>query len=98
MRNILFEFYYGNIRPVEDLFLDNNEEYQKAANQASSIEEAFLSTLDDNSRNLYCQLEIALAKQDSIEVAHIYVDGFRTGANIMLACVSREKTLSWQLL
>ena len=88
MRNILMELYYGNIRTDEDLLLCG-QEYRKAAERACSAESALLSTLDDAGHELYMQLEIASAAQDSIEFARIYADGFRTGVNIMLACLSR---------
>ena len=89
MRCILRELYYGNIQPDEGM-LQEDENYQKAVSQACSIESAFLSTLDDAGRELYYQLELANARQDSIESAYIYADGFRTGAKIMLACLSQE--------
>ncbi|MCL2673980.1 MAG: hypothetical protein FWE92_01460 [Defluviitaleaceae bacterium] len=87
MQNILKELYYCNLHQDEDMLL-NDEEYQQAVNQSRAIETAFLSTLDDAGLELYYRLEIANAKQDSIESAYIYINGFRTGAKIMLACLS----------
>jgi len=89
MHKILKELYYGNIHPCDGI-LPKEEEYRKAIKQALSIEAALLSTLDATGHELYNQLEFANAACDSIESAYIYADGFRTGANIMLACVVQE--------
>jgi len=90
MRNILHELYYGNLRPGEGV-LQEEPEYREAANQAYSILSAFLENLDDDSRKLYNQVEIAISARDSIEYAYVYIDGFRTGARIMLACMSQKE-------
>jgi len=89
MRNILFELYYGNIRSDDGMLL-KDEAYQQAASQARIVESAFLATLDDSSLKLYYQLEIANSKQDSIESAYIYANGFRTGVNLLLACIYQK--------
>lgn len=52
MKNILFNFYCGNINPSEDTYPEG-EEYQKAANQVYSIETALLSQLDERGQELY---------------------------------------------
>ena len=89
MRNILEELYYGNIRPGEATF-SKGEEYRKAANQIVSIEAALMSSLDEVGQELYRQLTFAQIACGSIENAQIYADGFRTGAKIILACISQE--------
>jgi len=86
MKKILFELYHGNIRPAEGTSL-KEEEYQKAINQVCLIETALMSLLDETGQELYNQLNLALIARDNIEYAYIYADGFRTGANIMLACL-----------
>jgi len=91
MQDILKELYYGNLRPGKDV-LQKEPEYREAANRAYSILSAFLENLDDDSRKLYNQVEVALAARDCIEYAYVYTDGFRTGAKIMLACLSQEDT------
>ena len=89
MQKILFDLYYGDINPCEGI-LPNEEEYRKAADQAAAIEAALLSSLDEVSQELYRQLTFAIITRDSIEDAYTYADGFRTGANIMLACIAQE--------
>ena len=95
MRKILFELYYGNIRPSEGTF-PKDEEYRTASNQVVSIEAALLSNLDEVSQELYRQLTFAQIACDSIENAYAYADGFRTGVSIMLDCVSHEDRLGQQ--
>ena len=91
MQKILHELYYGNI-PLCEGTLPNEDEYRKAANQIISIEAALLSNLDEISQELYRQLTFAKITCDSIDNAYTYADGFRTGAQIMLACISQEDT------
>ena len=91
MQSVLKELYYGNLRPGEGVCKEEAQ-YREAANRAYSLLSAFLENLDDDSRKLYNQVEIALAARDSIEYAYIYTDGFRTGARIMLECIARKDT------
>jgi len=89
VQDILKELYCGNLRPGEDV-LQKEPEYRETANRAYSILSVFLANLDDDSRRLYNQPEVALAARDSIEYAYVYTDGFRTGARIMLACLLQK--------
>ena len=91
MQNILHELYYGNVRLCEGK-VPKEEEYRKAADKVVAIESALMSKFDDTEQELYRQLTFALITLGSIENAYIYADGFRTGARIMLECMSQKDT------
>jgi len=91
MQNILHELYHGNISPWERE-VPKEEEYRKTADQLVAIESILISKFDDADKELYRQLTSALIALASFDYASIYADGFRTGANIMLACLSQEDT------
>ena len=93
MKNILFELYYGNLDPCEDTY-PKEKEYRKAAKQVTSLEADLLLKLDDTGQELYQQLTYALIARRSIEDAYTFANGFRIGANIMLACMLQNDTSS----
>ncbi len=82
-KNILKEFYYGNITPVERQII-NGSEIKRVAKELDVAEKQLLAILQPEAVPLidrYGKLQTELA---SLTEAEAYVDGFKTGAHFVM--------------
>ncbi len=82
-KNILKEFYYGNITPVERQIV-NGSEIKRVAEELDTAEKQLQAILQPEAVPLmerYGKLQIELA---SLTEAEVYIGGFKTGARFVM--------------
>ena len=87
--SILNEFYLGNIYPSEKIIKDGGE-YDKLNKQCSDDTDVLEQTLDEKQKELFDKIQNADMRLNAIAVEESYIDGFCTGAKIMLEVLNRE--------
>jgi len=82
-KNILKEFYYGNITPIERQMV-NGSEIQLAAKELETAESQLRAILQPEAIPLMERYAKAQANLSYITEAENYMDGFKTGARFMM--------------
>lgn len=82
-KNILKEFYYGNIIPIERQMV-NGSEIQLAAKELETAESQLRAILQPEAIPLMERYGKAQANLSLITEAENYMDGFKTGARFMM--------------
>lgn len=89
MKKILSELYYGNLCPNERPFYAPPA-YDKAVKTLFECEDYLLAHLDENLKEYMKRYLQAESQMQSITTEETYLDGFRTGARIMLEILTEE--------
>ena len=80
---ILNELYNGNIEPAQR-FVKKGSEYQSLQNEFAEMAEQLTATLNKEQKQLFLKVEDVLLNLNSISEEEIYIDGFCTGAKMLL--------------
>ena len=80
---ILNELYNGNIEPAQR-FVKKGSEYQSLQNELAEMAEQLTATLNKEQKQLLLKVEDVLLNLNSISEEEIYIDGFCTGAKMLL--------------
>ena len=86
MRNVLKDFYYGNITPGEKEMRPGSE-LQRAVNTAARCESQLTEGLDEVGLALLTNLVKAQHEIDSITAVENFILGFRLGIRMMAECM-----------
>lgn len=81
--NILEEFYYGNIHPLEK-FSKRGTEYTKFVSIISDNEEKLSAYLTGEEQHLFSQLMNAQSEILDVEARERFIEGWKLGAKFML--------------
>ncbi|WP_195985993.1 DUF6809 family protein [Clostridium sp. D33t1_170424_F3] len=90
MKSVLQEFYYGNLCPNEKPF-HAPPAYDRAVKTLCECEDYLLAHLDETPKEYMRRYQQADSQMQSITTEETYLDGFRTGARIMLEILT-DKT------
>ncbi len=84
MRNkTIKEFYYGKLTPVDRQMIEGSEVSRVVA-ELAEIEELLLETAGEDTTPLLKRYEKAQSTLNSITAEVNYIDGFKTGARLMM--------------
>ena len=86
MRNILKDFYYGNITPSEGNVVTNSN-LRKAMVNVTRSESQLIEKLDGAGQVLLAELIKARQEIDSITELENFILGFRLGVRMMVECM-----------
>lgn len=89
MQNILSRFYCGNLRPADKEVLPQSP-YAKRARDLERCAEKLEQCIGAQEKALFRKYVTLDGRLDSIEVEEYYIDGFCTGAQIMLEILTRQ--------
>lgn len=89
MKSILSDLYYGNLCPNERPFYALPA-YDKAVKTLCECEDYLLAHLDETLKEYMKRYLQAESQMQSITIEETYLDGFRTGARIMLEILTEE--------
>lgn len=89
MKKILSDFYYGNLCPNERPFYAFPA-YDKAVKTFCECEDYLLKHLDETLKDYMKRYQQADSQMQTITTEETYLDGFRTGARIMLEILTEE--------
>lgn len=87
--NILEDFYEGNIHPAENGIMKNYE-YKKHCIEAMANIENLLSTLNDDEKHLFDEIENNVVHMNYISEREQFINGFCTGAKIVYEILTRK--------
>lgn len=87
--NILEDFYEGNIHPAENGIMKNYE-YKKHCIEAMTNIENLLSTLNDDEKHLFDEIENNVVHMNYISEREQFINGFCTGAKIVYEILTRK--------
>ncbi len=82
-KNILKDFYYGNITPVERQ-IANGSEIKRVAKELTAAEKQLRAILQPEAIPLMERYMEAQAELTSITEAEVYIGGFKTGARFVM--------------
>lgn len=88
-KNILLEFYYGNINPNEMQF-KRDSDYGKTAKKLCAAEDKLKEHLDDECKKLLEELIKEQVNLSSMTAEEKFIYGFKTGARFALAIMDDE--------
>ena len=90
MRDILAELFAGNVNPVDKTFLQNGE-YAKVASVLTNTAGKLEKALSEDRLAAFHEYADARSDAEFISNREFFIDGFRLGAQIMLAvCQDRH--------
>lgn len=81
--SILEQLYDGNICPMEKCIKKDGEYYEINQRLASDIDK-LMEQLNNGQKKLYEEIHESITKLSSISEKEIFIDGLRTGAQIVL--------------
>ena len=90
MRRILEELYHGNLTVSGQTFRRGTK-YARALDRVTKMEDALGQKLTPEDRPLLAEYAMASAGLTSVSLEEAYIEGFRTGARIMLAVLQEGK-------
>lgn len=86
--DIIEELYYGNITPDEKSYNDKDE-YKQVSKDFIIATDNLLAKLDKDQRELYNEVMNKQVALSSFIEKEKYIDGFKTGANLMLSVLKK---------
>ncbi|WP_050699259.1 DUF6809 family protein [Anaeromassilibacillus senegalensis] len=89
MKKILSDLYYGNLCPNERPFYATSA-YNKAVKTLFECEDHLLTHLEEPLKDYMKRYQQAESQMQTITIEETYLDGFRTGARIMLEILTEE--------
>lgn len=89
MRRILEDLYHGNLTASGRSF-QRGTKYARALARITEAEEALGQKLTTEDRPLLAEYAMASAGLTSVSIEEAYIEGFRTGARIMLAVLESD--------
>ena len=90
MRRILEDLYHGNLTASGRSF-QRGTKYAHALARVTETEDALGQKLTTEDRPLLAEYAMASAGLTSVSLEEAYIEGFRTGARIMLAVLQEDK-------
>ena len=90
MRRILEDLYHGNLTASGQTFRRGTK-YARALARITEAEEALGQKLTTEDRPLLAEYAMASAGLTSVSIEEAYIEGFRTGARIMLAVLEEDE-------
>ena len=90
MRRILEELYHGNLTVSGQTFRRGTK-YARALDRVTKMEDALGQKLTPEDRPLLAEYAMASAGLTSVSIEEAYIEGFRTGARIMLAVLEEDE-------
>ena len=89
MRRILEDLYHGNLTASGQTFRRGTK-YARALDRVTKMEDALGQKLTPEDRPLLAEYAMASAGLTSVSIEEAYIEGFRTGARIMLAVLESD--------
>ena len=86
MRNLLEDFYYGNLTPG-DRQMAPNSELRLAVGRAADCEEQLMERLGETEQKILNELVEAQFTMDGITARENFILGFRLGVRMMAECM-----------
>lgn len=83
------ELYNGNINP-SCKFIKSGSEYQKLNSQLAELIDELDQALNNSEKHLLEKISDTLCRMTYISQKECYIDGFRSGAQLMLEITSSE--------
>ena len=90
MKRILEDLYHGNLT-VKGQTFQRGTKYARALARLAETEGALGQKLTPEDRPLLAEYAMASAGLTSVSLEEAYIEGFRTGARIMLAVLQEDK-------
>ena len=90
MRQILEDLYHGNLTASGQTFRRGTK-YARALARVAEMEETLSQKLAPEDHPLLAKYAITSAGLTSVSLEEAYIEGFRTGARIMLAVLQEDK-------
>ena len=91
MRRILEDLYHGNLTANGRSF-QRGTKYARALARVAETEDALSQKLAPEDHLLLAEYAMASAGLTSVSLEEAYIEGFRTGARIMLAVLQEDKS------
>ena len=88
-RNILEEFWYGNLEPSE-YDTSPSTEYKELLHLISRNEEKLLATMTDDQKDLFSRYQNCVREFQAIAECLLFQNSFRLGARIMLEVMQKD--------
>ena len=88
-RNILEEFWYGNLEPAE-YDTSPNPEYKEPLQLISRNEEKLLATMTDTPKELFSRYTDCVKEFQSMSECLLFQKSFQLGAKIILAAIDKN--------
>ena len=89
MKRILEDLYHGNLT-VKGQTFQHGTKYARALARITEAEDALGQKLTTEDRPLLVEYAMASAGLTSVSIEEAYIEGFRTGARIMLAVLESD--------
>ena len=89
MKQVLEEFFYGNIRPNEQSFRRGTD-FDKAMKAFSSGEDQLTAQLEGRQKELLIQMVNAYSEIVGVTSIEHFLNGFRLGARFMLEMLADD--------
>ena len=89
MKRILEDLYHGNLT-VKGQTFQRGTKYARALARITEAEEALGQKLTTEDRPLLAEYAMASAGLTSVSIEEAYIEGFRTGARIMLSVLESD--------
>lgn len=89
MRELLREFYFGNIMPCEKQMVAGSELF-RATHKAAQFEHQLMDQLTENEKAILNGLVDAQHKIDSLTAMENFIYGFRLGVRLMAECMDES--------
>ena len=89
MKRILEDLYHGNLT-VKGQTVQRGTKYARALARITEAEEALGQKLTTEDRPLLAEYAMASAGLTSVSIEEAYIEGFRTGARIILAVLESD--------
>ena len=90
MRRILEDLYHGNLTISGQAFRRGTK-YARALARVTETEDNLGRKLAPEDHTLLAEYAMASARLTSVSLEEAYIEGFRTGARIMLAVLQEDK-------
>ena len=90
MRRILEDLYHGNLAASRQTFRRGTK-YARALARVAETEETLGQKLAPEDHPLLAEYAMASAGLTSVSLEEAYIEGFRTGARIMLAVLQEDE-------
>ena len=90
MRRILEDLYHGNLTASGQTF-QRGTKYARALDRVTKMEDALAQKLTPEDHSLLAEYAMASAGLTSVSLEEAYIEGFRTGARIMLAVLEEDE-------
>ena len=90
MKRILEDLYHGNLTASGQTFRRGTK-YAHALARVTETEDALGQKLTPEDRPLLAEYAMASAGLTSVSIEEAYIEGFRTGARIMLAVLEEDE-------